>query len=80
MANCPAPGINVYSFAITPEDHQPSGSCNFSRIDNALLTITSTSNTTSSSVNSGNAKVRVYAVNYNILRIVSGLSGLAFNN
>ena len=78
--NCPAPGINVYSFAITPEDHQPSGSCNFSRIDNATLTITSTSNTTSSSVNSGNAKVRVYAVNYNILRIMSGQAGLAYSN
>ena len=79
-SNCPAPGINVYSFALTPEDHQPSGTCNFSRIDNAFLTITSTDNTTSSSANSGNAKVRVYATNYNILRIMSGMAGLAYSN
>ena len=73
------PGINVYSFAITLKIINPHGSCNFSRIDNATLTITSTSNT-SSSVNSGNAKVRVYAVNYNILRIMSGQAGLAYSN
>lgn len=78
--NCPAPGINVYSFSITPEDHQPSGTCNFSRIDNAFLTVTHTDNTVSSSNNSGNAKVRVYAVNYNILRIMSGMAGLAYSN
>ena len=78
--NCPAPGINVYSFSITPEDHQPSGTCNFSRIDNAFLTLTHTDNTVSSSANSGNAKVRVYAVNYNILRIMSGMAGLAYSN
>ena len=78
--NCPAPGINVYSFSITPEDHQPSGTCNFSRIDNAYLTITHTDNTVSSSSNSGNAKVRVYAINYNILRIMSGMAGLAYSN
>ena len=79
-SNCPAPGINVYSFAITPEDHQPSGTCNFSRIDNAHLNITVTSNTISSTYNSGNAKIRVYAVNYNILRIMSGMGGLAYSN
>ena len=78
--NCPAPGINVYSFAITPEDHQPSGTCNFSRIDNAHLEITVTANTISSTTNSGNAKVRIYATNYNILRIMSGMGGLAYSN
>ena len=78
--NCPAPGINVYSFAITPEDHQPSGTCNFSRIDNAHLNITLTDNTISSTYNTGFAKIRVYAVNYNILRIMSGMGGLAYSN
>ena len=34
-----SPGINVYSFALKPEEHQPSGSCNFSRIDNATLNL-----------------------------------------
>jgi hypothetical protein len=79
-SNCPAPGINVYSFAITPEDHQPSGTCNFSRIDNAHLSITVTDNTISSIYNSGNAKIRIYSVNYNILRIMSGMAGLAYSN
>lgn len=78
--NCPAPGINVYSFAITPEDHQPSGTCNFSRIDNAHLNITVTDNTISSTYNNGNAKIRIYAINYNILRIMSGMAGLAYSN
>ena len=79
-SNCPAPGINVYSFAITPEDHQPSVTCNFSRIDNAHLNVTVTNNTISSTYNSGNAKIRIYAVNYNILRIMSGMAGLAYSN
>ena len=78
--NCPAVGINVYSFALTPEDHQPSGTCNFSKIDNAFLNITVTDNTISSTYNSGNAKIRVYAINYNILRIMSGMGGLAYSN
>jgi len=75
--NVPAVGINVYSFALKPEDHQPSGSCNFSRIDNATLHLTLTNNTVSST---NTAKVRVYAVNYNVLRIMSGMGGLAYSN
>ena len=57
--------INVYSFALKPEEHQPSGTCNFSRIDNAQL--------------DAQCSV-VYAVNYNVLRIMSGMGGLAFSN
>ena len=78
--NCPAPGINVYSFSITPEDHQPSGTCNFSRIDNAHLNVTLTDNTISTTYNSGSAKIKIYAINYNILRIMSGMGGLAYSN
>jgi hypothetical protein len=60
-------GIAVYSFALKPEEHQPSGTCNFSRIDNAQLT--------------GPAQARdVFAVNYNVLRIMSGMGGLAYSN
>ena len=73
--NCPAPGINVYSFSLTPEDHQPSGTANFSRIDNAVLMLTLTNPTVD-----GGAKVRIYATNYNILRIMSGMGGLAYSN
>ena len=73
----PAPGINVYSFALKPEEHQPSGTCNFSRIDKATLQLTVSVNT----VRSGRtAQVRVYAVNYNVLRVMSGMGGLAYSN
>ncbi|NDA79325.1 MAG: hypothetical protein EBY07_16480, partial [Actinobacteria bacterium] len=69
----PDTGINLYSFALRPEEHQPSGSCNFSRIDNATLQLV-LSNATVEGTNT--AKVRVYAVNYNVLRVMSGMGGL----
>ena len=65
-------GINVYSFALKPEDHQPSGTLNMSRIDTATLMV-DTDSTTVSSIN-------IYAVNYNVLRILSGMGGLAYSN
>jgi len=65
--------IAVYSFALKPEEHQPSGTCNFSRIDNAQIVIGGTTPTGSSGLN-------VYAVNYNVLRIMSGMGGLAYSN
>ena len=73
----PDTGINVYSFALRPEEHQPSGSCNFSRIDNATLQLV-LSNATVQGTNT--AKVRVYATNYNVLRVMSGMGGLAYSN
>ena len=73
----PDAGINVYSFALRPEEHQPSGSCNFSRIDNAVLQLVLSSNTVSGTKT---AKVRVYAVNYNVLRVMSGMAGIAYSN
>jgi hypothetical protein len=73
----PSTGINVYSFALRPEEHQPSGTCNFSRIDNATLQLTLSHNTVGGDQT---AKVRVYAVNYNVLRIMSGMGGLAYSN
>jgi Large eukaryotic DNA virus major capsid protein/Major capsid protein N-terminus len=66
----PDEGINVYSFALRPEEHQPSGTCNFSRIDNATLQLV-LSNATVEGTKT--AKVRVYATNYNVLRIMSGI-------
>ena len=63
--------IAVYSFALKPEEHQPSGTCNFSRIDNAQLVVGGTSGVTA---------YNVYAVNYNVLRIMSGMGGLAYSN
>ena len=73
----PDTGINVYSFALRPEEHQPSGSCNFSRIDNAVLQLVLSSPTVSGTAT---AKVRVYAVNYNVVRIMSGMAGVAYSN
>jgi hypothetical protein len=66
----------VYSFALRPEEHQPSGTCNFSRIDNAVLQLVLSSPTVSGTAT---AKVRVYAVNYNVLRVMSGMAGVALN-
>ncbi len=71
----PYPGIYVYSFALQPEEHQPTGTCNFSRIDNAQVAVTLKSQTTS-----GTSQQKLFAVNYNILRIQSGMGGLAFSN
>ena len=79
--NGPAPGINVYSFALSPEEHQPSGTCNFSRIDKAVLSLTLTTNTVQDEDSTSTAaKVKIFATNYNVLRIMSGMGGLAYAN
>jgi hypothetical protein len=70
-------GINVYSFGLQPEDHQPSGTCNMSRIDNATLNIELDSTYNNDHPNS---KIKVFAVNYNVLRVMSGMGGLAYSN
>ena len=74
QSNCSqlARDINVYSFALKPEEHQPSGTCNFSRIDNAKLDFSATTGT--------GGVANIYAVNYNVLRIMSGMGGLAYSN
>jgi len=78
--NVPSAGINVYSFALKPEEHQPSGTCNFSRIDSATLNLTLTPKTVNSGGSSRSATIKVFAVNYNVLRIMSGMGGLAYSN
>ena len=75
----------VYSFALKPEEHQPSGTCNFSRIDNATLqtVISVTKDADGNLVDDLDLVprfVRVYATNYNVLRIMSGMGGLAYSN
>lgn len=62
----PYPGIYTYSFALQPEEHQPTGTCNFSRIDNAQVAVQLKSASQST-------QQRMFAVNYNILRIQSGM-------
>ena len=71
----PTEGVNVYSFALNPEEHQPSGTCNFSRIDNAQLNLSFTPN----AVGNG-GKVHIFATSYNVLRVMSGMGGLAYSN
>ena len=67
--------IGVYSFGLRPEDHQPSGTCNFSRIDNATLQLT-----LADAAHTDGSEFQVYATNYNVLRIMSGMGGLAYSN
>jgi hypothetical protein len=74
------PGIYCYSFALRPEEHQPSGTCNFSRIDTATIVMNLDGNITLNPDTDRTYDVRVYAVNYNILRIMSGMAGLAYSN
>jgi hypothetical protein len=83
------PGAYMYSFALRPEEHQPSGTCNFSRIDTATLVLSVNGQwwdpieDTVYDIVIGEDdpwNVRVYAVNYNILRVMSGMGGLAYSN
>ena len=69
----PVPGVYAYSFALKPEEHQPTGTCNFSHIDNAQVAIKTKAGATATNLN-------MFAVNYNVLRIQSGMGGLAFSN
>ena len=90
-------GVYLYSFALKPAGRQPSGTCNFSRIDNATLSLTyktcsvnatdvianvNTNLYTSETATANTAVVltalNIYAKNYNVLRIMSGMGGLAY--
>ena len=65
--------IHVYSFALKPEEQQPSGTLNMSRIDTATAIVGNASGSAAGTLN-------MYAVNYNVLRILSGMGGLAYSN
>ena len=73
----PYPGIYCYSFALHPEEHQPTGTCNFSRIDNAQVQVWLKN---AAGAADASKIQKLFAVNYNILRIQSGMGGLAFSN
>ena len=70
---CPYPGVYSYSFALKPEEHQPTGTCNFSRIDNAQVAVELDAAVV-------NTNMHMFAVNYNVLRIQSGMGGLSFSS
>ena len=65
--------VFCYSFSIKPGEYQPSGTCNFSRLESVSMEFTKSSGNTQNSIN-------IYAINYNILRIMSGMAGLAYSN
>ena len=73
-------GLYMYSFALRPEEHQPSGTCNFSRIDTATIVMNINGAVEMDESEDKTYDVRVYATNYNILRIMSGMAGLAYSN
>ena len=72
--NIPRNYIYSYSFALKPEEHNPTGTCNFSRIDNVMLRLIREKSVTDE------YNIRVYGLNYNILLIKSGMGGLVFSN
>lgn len=80
----PADGVNIYSFALHPEQHQPSGTANLSRIDTTQLNLTfedTIRKTSDLALNIFNGSLLyVFAVNYNVLRIMSGMGGVAYAN
>lgn len=87
FSNTPADGINVYSFALRAEDHQPTGTCNFSRIDNATLQVdcglynAAFNGYAAEFLGTGsNSLLNIYTVNYNVLRVMSGMAGTAYSN
>jgi hypothetical protein len=82
-SNTPCDGINVYCFALKPEEHQPSGTCNFSRIDTAQLNVWFVSQFSGNNADvysDPDNKMYIFTVNYNVLRIMSGMGGLAYSN
>ncbi len=77
----PGKHIYVYSFGIRPEEHQPSGTVNMSRIDNAQLKMELTNPSALSSVLSGTTgNIHIYAPNFNVFRVMSGMGGLAYSD
>jgi hypothetical protein len=87
FSNTPADGVNVYSFALKAEDHQPTGTCNFSRIDNATLQVdlglhnAQAANYAQQYLGgNSNSLLNIYTVNYNVLRVMSGMAGTAYSN
>lgn len=70
----PVEGINVYSFGLYPEKHQPSGTCNMSQIDKIDVRM----NLDFSVTVLNPSKFRAYGLTYNVLRIVNGIAGLVF--
>jgi len=81
--NIPVDGVNQFSFALNPEEHQPSSTCNFSRIDTSQLNLWFSefaNNKYCDVFSDTDNKVLIFAVNYNVLRVMSGMAGTAYSN
>ena len=82
----PSDGVNVYSFALQPETHQPSGTANLSRIETAILNMNFSDNIRSYALDCPildwvfGTNVHIFAINYNIFRVMSGMGGIAYSN
>ena len=74
--NVPDSPIYLYSFSLNPEEHQPSGTCNFSKLDEAQLQLYLSKNTGITRT----LKLLVFMINYNVFRVTGGMGGLAFAN
>ena len=70
----PPPGIYVYSFALKPEEYQPTGQCDFNKFDDIVLRLRV------ASMSAPAPKLKLFGVSYNVLRIMSGMGGLAYNS
>ena len=71
----PSPGVMVFSFAFAPEKYQPSGACNFSRIDDITLQLVLSRNVSYENP----ALLRVYGMSYNVLKIENGRTRVVFD-
>ena len=77
--NTPKDGVYCYSFALNPLELQPSGTCNFSKLNKKTLNIVLSQEFYDNIDDNDTLEINVYAVNYNVLRFSKGLSGLGFN-
>ena len=72
----PIPGLYNYNFCLRPEEHQPTGTLNFSRVENAFLHVEFNDNNNENIIEA--IDFRCYALNYNILLIASGMGGVLY--
>lgn len=83
-SNTPTDGINIYSFSLQPEEHQPTGVSNLSKIDRIILTLwfSDTSERTglpSLNLFNPDSRIGIFAYSYNVFRVSNGLTGLAYS-
>ena len=68
---------SMYNFCIDASSYAPTGTCNFSRLDNAKLTLHDVA-VAPERLGGTSTTIKLYAVNYNIMRIKKGIAGIIF--